>query len=515
MEPRASFGPPARVNARPEISTARGILTSLRAHPLLIGFEGLVALLAALVVLQAREPTYEASAQILVTPIPEFERSLRQLPVVRSAPDRARVIQTAANLLDSPEAASLTADRLGSGWTASRVASVVDVLPEGESDVLAVTAQADDGRVAARVANEFTRAAIDVRGRAVAASVADAIEDTDRALKAETDADSPVAVNLAEDLAALRGIEGAGDPTVSQSRRAGVASTPVGPSRTLLAALALFLGLAAGVAVALVIDMLRAPTVASAAYAVAVTGLPVLARVPGFGIRERIRRSSPHTFRPGAVSALRKLQHQLATRRCVLLVGGSAGDGVTTSVAELGTTLARAGHDVLVLDLDARDPQLAARLGVPEPPALASRAAGEPWTSAIVAVPGTPRLKLVAVGAQGELGIPDDVAAGLSDLLKNAGKRFDYVVVDAPPLAESGEALRVAAGVDALVLVVRPGSTRVADLENALELLERAHRRPDGMLVIGGPAPRRGPAAVGVSAETVPDAAPVRQSAEA
>jgi Mrp family chromosome partitioning ATPase len=513
VEPYPS-GAPSHVDVAPEVSAGRGIRASLRAHPLLIAVEGLVALLAALVLLRTGHPTYEASAQILVTPIPEFDGSLPQLPLVRSSGDPARVIQTAANLVDSPETASLTAERLGPGWTPGLVASRVDVLPEGESDVLAVTAKSVDAARAARVANEFATSAIEARGRIVRPIVAKAIQDTGRELAAQPDKTSALAVNLAEQLATLRSIRNAGDPTLSLSRRAEVPTSPVGLSRSLLAVLALFLGLAAGIGLALVLDMLRTPTVATAAHAVALTGLPVLARVPGFTLWQRLSRAPSPALRPAAVVALRKLQHQLATRRSLLLVGSSAGDGVTTTVAELGATLARAGHEVLMLDLDSRYPQLATRLGAPEPPALASLPADEPWTS-VVAVPQMPRLRLLAVGAQDALGIPDAVGAGLPDLLKRAAEHFDYVLVDAPPLANSGEALWVAADVDAVVLVVRPGTTRAPDLENAVDILERADRRPEGLLVVGGAAPRWDAVPVAATPESASRAAPLPRSAEA
>jgi Mrp family chromosome partitioning ATPase len=57
-----------------------------------------------------------------------------------------------------------------------------------------------------------------------------------------------------------------------------------------------------------------------------------------------------------------------------------------------------------------------------------------------------------------------------------------------PPLAESAEALRVASAADAVVLVLRPGRTPIQDLETALDLLVRADKLPEGMLLVGGRA---------------------------
>ena len=272
---------------------------------------------------------------------------------------------------------------------------------------------------------------------------------------------------------------------------------------------------------ALLIDMLRAPRVADAAQAAAETGLPVLARVPALGLLQRVR-PSPLGFRPAAATALRVLQHQLElhpeTRRRVLFVGVSEGDGGTTSMAEFGLTLARAGHAVLLVDADTRRPGLAARLGAEAPaPLHAVLEAGEGWQRGVVAVPRAPGLKLLVIDAHESMGIPDDLVAELPRVLAEACSTFDYVLIDAPSPNESGEALQVAAAVDTAVLVVRPGRTRWMDLEVATGMLGRAGRWPEGLVVVGGrgPAPPAAPARVGRESEGAHGAASVTRAAGA
>src|SRR5215211_1589876 len=352
-----SAAPPPYPEHSGDGRAASGIVASIRAHPLLIGFVTLIAVAAAIASSATREPTYEASAQVLVTPIPESERSLPQLPLLRTSPDRTRVIQTAGNLLDSPEASALTARRLGSSWTAGQVAAMVDVLPEGESDILAVTAKAADADLAVRVANEFARSAPAVRGREVHSILDNRIASLERELEAERDRSSPTAIDLAERLASVRALRSDdGDPTLSLTQRANAPAASVGPSRSILVLVSVFAGLAVGLGVALVLDLLSPPRVADASQAVAVSRLPVLARIPALPFSERVHGSGPLRFRRAAASALRILQHRLevqpGTPRRLLFARSSSGDGVTTSVAELGLTLARAGHQVLLVDLD-------------------------------------------------------------------------------------------------------------------------------------------------------------------
>jgi succinoglycan biosynthesis transport protein ExoP len=491
-------------------------VTSVRAHWLLVLAVITATTLAGVSWSASRSPTYEASAQVLLTPLSDTSRAFTRVPLLVVSSDRARLAQTAANLLDSPAAAAATARAAGEGWTATRVASAIDVQPEGGSDVLSVTARAGEPAVAARLANQFARAALDARNGEIRGIVRPLIRETERDLSAVSDPSSAVAVDLAERLGDLRPILAGGDPTLSFSRPAVPPTSAVGPSSRLLALLSVLSGIAVGIGSALIIDAVRPRRIADGGDAVAQTGLPVLARVPTLSPLQRVR-APLVTFRPAAATGFRMLQHQLAlqlnTHRCILLAGVSPRDGVTTSVAELGLTLGRAGHDVLLVDVDTREPQLAARLGVKEPLALSDVSAPE---DAVASVPDAPNVMLLAVGRHELMGIPDDIAADLPAVLEDARNEFDYVLLDAPPLAESSEALQVVSAVDAVVLVLRPGSTRVADLETVLGMLDRAGRRPDGILLVGGhgPGAPSAPAGLGLPRKSASAAAPVTRTAE-
>ncbi len=104
---------------------------------------------ASCVWLLVRADTYEATAQLLVTPLPQDDTTFIGVQVLRESSEPTRTTQTAATLASSRQAAQLTADRLASGWSVERVESSIDVKPQGESSVLAITAQADNAGLAA------------------------------------------------------------------------------------------------------------------------------------------------------------------------------------------------------------------------------------------------------------------------------------------------------------------------------------------------------------------------------
>ena len=81
-----------------------------------------------------------------------------------------------------------------------------------------------------------------------------------------------------------------------------------------------------------------------------------------------------------------------------------------------------------------------------------------------------------------ELGTPDNPVtvvdlgdrADAADVVREGAAGGGYVLVDSPPLLESTEALRLAADVDAVLVVARQGRTTRADLTRTRELLDTA-----------------------------------------
>jgi Mrp family chromosome partitioning ATPase len=132
---------------------------------------------------------------------------------------------------------------------------------------------------------------------------------------------------------------------------------------------------------------------------------------------------------------------------------------------------------VLIVDLDRPGGPLAARLGDGAPaPAGGTDALGADRASAPgLRLPPAQAVRAVAADAQDPAGMLAAVRDG-----------HDCVLIHAPALTESGEALRVLGAVDAVIVVVRPRHTRLEHFELALRLLDGANRAPDGLLVVAG-----------------------------
>jgi receptor protein-tyrosine kinase len=90
------------------------------------------------------------------------------------------------------------------------------------------------------------------------------------------------------------------------------------------------------------------------------------------------------------------------------------------------------------------------------------------------------------------MGLLPVLAQRLPDILDEAGRAFDYVVIDTAPLGEVGDTLAVVGAADDLILVGRAGNTDRVGLGRVRDLLTRAGKPPSGWVILGEDAAARG-----------------------
>jgi Mrp family chromosome partitioning ATPase len=302
-------------------------------------------------------------------------------------------------------------------------------------------------------------------------------------------------------------------PDMKLSSVATPPSSPVSPRVAIALAAGVIVGLLLGVAAAFVREFfdvrLRQEEQLRELFR-----LPILARVPrerGLARRPGLqalwgsgRSFSPLTaaaFDAVALESFRTLGAMLVSarpngtgKRSVLITSASAGDGKTTTALNLASSLAAAGSEVILIEGDLRRPSIGKALGVSSGAGLLSVLTGQASvSSALVRSPTEPTLRyLLADHGRG----PDPMIANAlflptaATVLARALEFADYVIVDAPPLAEVIDALEIASQVDDVLIAVRLGHTRRPQLVRLGELLSRSHIVPAGLVVLGVPPPR-------------------------
>jgi capsular exopolysaccharide synthesis family protein len=453
-----------------------------RAHLQLIATVTVVCVVACLAWLQVRNETYEASAQVLVTPLAD-SGNYTGLPVLNNSVDPTRVLQTAASVISSSQAAAAAAKAAD---VSRAEADRVDVEPQGESDVLTVTAKAGSGDEAARVANAYARAALNIRHRSLQQAVAASVKDLQARQAALTDRSSAAASELASELTDLQRIQNGQDPNFSLLQPA-ASGTLAGASSKLLLALSLVAGLLLGLLAAVVVEYLNRQ-IRDEDELLGIYPLPVLARVPPLPAAARSV-TTPELVPARVLESFRTLQVQLdgdgPSRRTVMFTSPSIGDGKTTTAVNFALTLVRAGARVVLLDLDLRKPDLSGRFGV-ESDLMLLFSSEASLDDVLCAVPGAPGLQVMSASVRHDVTpLLEAIQRRIPDLVRRAHDVADYVIIDTAPLGEVSDALRIASVVDDVLLVVRPGHTDRAHLDRTRELLENTGHRPSGLVVVG------------------------------
>ncbi len=459
-------------------------LNAVRRHWRLVLCVTVLAVLIAGTTLSRSSQSYSATASILVTPLPEGDSGFVGIGTVVDSGDPARAVQTAAALVDTPDAAARAAHSLGKGWTAGQVSAAVAVAPLGASNVLAVTATAPTAAQAQRVATAYARSAIAYRAGVVQSQIAASINQLQARLDqlGAAGAGSAQAAALASGLEQLRSIQGTGrEPTLSLSQTAG-AATPNGASKALILLLALLGGFAVGSVAALALETFSRP-VRDREEITSLFPVPVLAALPVLPGANRSHGVAPWDIPPHVFEQIRMLRVQLSlsgTKRVIMVTSAGVGDGKTTVAAALAAAFSEAGRTVMAMDLDLRKPHLAELLGV----AYANGATPRPTVTGARDVPRLPGIKVVPA-PDGGLPQFEALAGQLPAILDEARNDADVVIVDAAPVGEVSEALRIATMCDDVIFVAHPRRTDRRRLVLARDLLQRAGKQPIGLVLVG------------------------------
>ena len=175
--------------------------------------------------------------------------------------------------------------------------------------------------------------------------------------------------------------------------------------------------------------------------------------------------------------------------KVMLITSPLGSDGKTTVAYNLGIALAQQGSRVLLIDGDLRHADLHHYFDVSNRTGLsdALQAHDTSVLGRLVHHAGVDNLSLLPAGERPEL--PSELFSGttLEHLLNDLRKRFDWILIDSPPVLPVADAAVLSTRVDAILPVVRAGITTRADLLSMNQLLERTGAPIVGYVLNGVP----------------------------
>ncbi|MEW5739579.1 MAG: polysaccharide biosynthesis tyrosine autokinase [Myxococcota bacterium] len=143
----------------------------------------------------------------------------------------------------------------------------------------------------------------------------------------------------------------------------------------------------------------------------------------------------------------------------MLVTSSGPQEGKSTTVINLGITMAQSGNRVLIIDTDMRRPRLHKAFGVPNDVGVSSVVVGEGRAEDAIKSTEIPGLFVLPCGP-----IPPNPAELLhtkafADLLSQLGEKFDRILLDSPPVGAVADAVVLATQADGVVVVLKAGQT--------------------------------------------------------
>jgi len=274
---------------------------------------------------------------------------------------------------------------------------------------------------------------------------------------------------------------------------------PVAPKKPMILVLSLMLGLMAGVGFAVVRQMLKSG-VKDANQIESKLGLSVLATIPVSEAQEKLfkqiskkggRMSVLAHAAPDdlSIESLRSLRTSLhfalldASNNILMITGPSPQLGKSFVSVNLAAVMAVAGQRVLLVDGDMRRGYLNEYFGMPRDGGLSELIAGQREADQVIQASGINGFDFVTTGE-----LPPNPSELLlhprfEAFLKDVSQRYDYVLVDSPPVMAVTDAAIIGRLAGATLLLARFATTPLRELEHSAKRLQQAGVAVKGVLL--------------------------------
>ena len=280
------------------------------------------------------------------------------------------------------------------------------------------------------------------------------------------------------------------DARVLQPAR--VPGAPISPRKDLITTLALFVSLAVGIALALIIELLDAGF-RSVHQLEQLAGVPALGMVPFQ--TQRVRRSKrpwdtvldkPNSAFSEAIRTIRTgllLSSVDHPPRTVLVTSSVPGEGKTTTALALASAASASGQRTIIIDCDMRQPATHTNLGVRNTTGLSDYLTGNATLEQLIQIDDRSGLHYICAG--GMPPSPTDLLGSnrMRQLLQQLSAAYHLVVLDTPPILAVSDALLLVRTVDKTLFVVRWERTRRDVALSGLKVVLDAGARVGGLVL--------------------------------
>jgi len=284
---------------------------------------------------------------------------------------------------------------------------------------------------------------------------------------------------------------------ISTIQAATAPSAPVSPNTTRNVALGLMLGLMVGLGAAVLRSALDTH-VRSQEDVERVTDVPILAGIiddPKADKNRLVVHMSPRSVRAESFRSLRtnlQFVNVDSSPRSFVVTSAAPNEGKTTVATNLAISLAQTGASVVVMDADMRKPSVAKFMGVDGTVGLSNVLVGMVELEDVLHQWGG-KYELFVLPAGRIPPNPSELLGSeeMQRLVNRLTERFDYVIIDSPPVLAVTDAAIMSRLVGGTIVVAGVGVARRNDVVAALDALGGIANRIVGIVLTR--VPSKGP----------------------
>ena len=172
--------------------------------------------------------------------------------------------------------------------------------------------------------------------------------------------------------------------------------------------------------------------------------------------------------------------------KTLVVTSPAAGEGKSTTIANLAVTMAQSGRRTILVDCDLRRPTLHELFDLAMTPGLTNLVMDEVGELPLQQT-AVENLQIMSSGPKPPN--PADLlgAARMDQIIAQLAERADMVLFDVPPVMAAADAAILGAKTDGVLLVIQAGKTRRDQSERAREILEKAKARIVGATLTNAP----------------------------
>ncbi|QIE47908.1 polysaccharide biosynthesis tyrosine autokinase (plasmid) [Pseudohalocynthiibacter aestuariivivens] len=294
-------------------------------------------------------------------------------------------------------------------------------------------------------------------------------------------------LNRLKETSIQQGIQQADSRVLSQ---AVVPLRPSSPRKPLILALSMVLGLLIGAAIVLIREFAQ-NTYRVAEDLEAKTGYSVLGQIPAIPARKRKNVLKYLSDKPtsAAAEAIRNLRTSVLLSnldqppKIIMSTSSIPGEGKTTQSIALTQNLARMDKKVLLIEGDMRRRIFAEYFDIKDRKGLISVLSGDmEFSNAVIREPALQADLLIAEKTTTN---PADVFSTerFRSFLDNMREKYDYIIIDTPPVLAVPDARVIGQCVDAIIYTVKWDSTSQRQVLEGLRAFESVNVRVAGLVL--------------------------------